>query len=70
MAVLLRTQAEAIMVLDDVMLDDVYGSDQDRFPLEQDSELWAAECPELEWEETEIQTLARSLSGRERLPTE
>lgn len=49
-------------------LDDVYGSDQDRFPLEQESEqheseLWAEECPSLEWvEETEIQTLARDLS--------
>jgi hypothetical protein len=51
-----------------MMLDDVYGSDQDRFPLEQESdleqesELWAEECPSLEWEETEIQTLARELS--------
>ena len=52
-----------------MMLDDVYGSDQDRFPLEQESEpeqeseLWAEECPSLEWEETEIQKLARDLSG-------
>ena len=45
-----------------MMLDDVYGSDQDRFPLEQESPLWAEECPSLEWEETEIQTLARQLS--------
>lgn len=51
-----------------MMLDDVYGSDQDRFPLEQESELWAKECPTLEWEETEeweepeIRTLARDLS--------
>jgi hypothetical protein len=65
MAVPLRTQAEATM-----MLDDVYGSDEDRIPLEQESELWTAESPDLEWEETEIQTLARNLSGRERLPTE
>lgn len=50
-----------------MMLDDVYGSDQDRFPLEQESELWAAESPSLEWEETEIQILARKLSGREQL---
>ena len=52
-----------------MMLDDVYGSDQDRFPLEQESELeqesalWAEECPSLEWEETEVRTLARDLSG-------
>lgn len=42
---------------DDVMLDDVYGSDQDRFPLEQESELraGAGECPTLDWDETEIE---------------
>ncbi len=49
-----------------MMLDDVYGSDQDEFPVEQESELWAEECPSLEWEETEIQKLARELSGRAR----
>jgi hypothetical protein len=49
-----------------MMLDDVYGADQDRFPLEQESELWAADCPSLEWEETEVQTLALELSGRGR----
>jgi len=37
-----------------MMLDDVYGSDEDRFPLEQESKLWAKECPTLEWDETEI----------------
>lgn len=37
-----------------MMLDDVYGSDQDRFPLEQESKLWAKECPTLDWDETEI----------------
>jgi len=39
-----------------MMLDDVYGSDQDRFPLEQESELraGAGECPTLDWDETEI----------------
>lgn len=52
-----------------MMLDDVYGSDQDRFPLEQEfaleqeSEFWAEEFPGLEWEETEVHTLARDLSG-------
>jgi hypothetical protein len=55
-----------------MMLEDVYGSDQDRFPLEQESEqqeseLWAEDCPSLEWvEETEIRTLARDLSGLRR----
>jgi len=54
-----------------MMLDDVYGADQDRFPLEQESELWAADCPTLDWEETEvqkteIQTLTMELSGRGR----
>lgn len=56
-----------------MMLDDVFGSDEDPFPLEQeseqqDSELWAEECPSLEWvEETEIRTLARDLSGPRQL---
>lgn len=52
-------------------LDDVYGSDQDRFPLEQESGLWAEECPTLEWEETEgteIQSVARELSEPRRFP--
>lgn len=55
-----------------MMLDDVYGSDQDRFPLEQESkqqesELWAEECHSLEWaEETELRALARALSGLRR----
>ena len=54
-----------------MMLDDVYGADQDRFPLEQESGLWAAECPTLEWEETEIhetefQTLTQELNRRGR----
>jgi hypothetical protein len=53
-----------------MMLDDVYGSDQDRFPLEQEAKLWSKECPTLEWDETEIvldeaeiRTLACDLSG-------
>jgi hypothetical protein len=37
-----------------MMLDDVYGSDQDRFPLEQESKLRPGECPTLEWDESEI----------------
>jgi len=46
------------------MLDDVYGSDEEPLPQEEDSELWSAEDPILDWEETEIQKLARELSGR------
>jgi hypothetical protein len=46
-----------------MMLDDVYGSDEDQDPLEQESELWAAEVPTLEWEEIEVQDLAGELSG-------
>jgi hypothetical protein len=34
-------------------LDDVYGPDQDRFPLEQEAEDWDAEAIDLDWEETE-----------------
>jgi len=51
-----------------MMLDDVYGSDQDQFPLEQESKLWAKECPTLVWEEeeTEIQALTWELSGPRR----
>jgi hypothetical protein len=49
-----------------MMLDDVYGSDEERLQQEEDTELWSAEDPILEWEETEIQKLARELSGRAR----
>jgi len=51
------------MILDDAMLDDVYGSDEDQDPLEQESELWSAEVPTLEWEEIEAEDLAGELSG-------
>lgn len=48
-----------------MMLDDVYGSDPDRFPLEQE----AAEdaFPELEWDESEAQSVAAELAGRQTL---
>ena len=51
------------MMLDDVMLDDVYGNDEDQDPLEQESGLGAGEVPTLEWEETELEDLAAELSG-------
>jgi hypothetical protein len=53
-----------------MMLDDVFGSDEEPISQEQDSEFLTAEDPILEWEETEIRKLTLELSGRERLPTE
>lgn len=44
-------------------LDDVYGSDDEQIPQQQESELWTEEDSGLEWEETEVRTLARELSG-------
>jgi len=38
-------------------LDDVYGPDQDEFPLEQDAQDWEEETLDLDWEESEVQTL-------------
>lgn len=49
------------------MLDDVYGSALDRFPLEQ--ELTDDDVlPELEWDESDEQNLAAELTGRHDLP--
>ena len=46
-------------------LDDVYGPDEDRFPLEQDAEGWEEETLGLEWEENETQEVCREIvSGR------
>jgi hypothetical protein len=39
-------------------LDDVYGSDLDQFPLEQEASDWDEEDLGLVWEETEVQRLA------------
>lgn len=39
-------------------LDDVYGSDFDQFPLEQEALDWDEEDLGLVWEETEVQRLA------------
>ena len=37
-----------------MMLDDVYGSDFDRFPLEQEAADWGKEDLGLVWDETEV----------------
>lgn len=42
-------------------LDDVYGSDQDRFPLEQEATDWDAGTLELDWDETDVQCVAAEL---------
>ncbi|MEW6687499.1 MAG: hypothetical protein AB1452_00275 [Pseudomonadota bacterium] len=43
-------------------LDDVYGSDRDRFPLEQEALDWDEEDLGLVWDETEVQDMARLLA--------
>jgi len=45
-------------------LDDVYGPDEDRFPLEQEAEDWDAETLELEWDESEEQEVCREITSR------
>jgi hypothetical protein len=45
-----------------VTLDDVYGSDRDRFPLEQEALDWDEEDLGLVWDETEVQNVARLLA--------
>ncbi len=42
-------------------LDDVYGSDNDRFPLEQEMRVWDAEDLGLDWDETDFQRVTREL---------
>lgn len=42
-------------------LDDVYGPDEEQFPLEQDAEEWDES---LEWEESEAQDLCREIAGQ------
>ena len=42
-------------------LDDVYGSDQVRFPLEQEAADWDSEDSSLNWDESEIQRVASDL---------
>jgi hypothetical protein len=45
-------------------LDDVYGSDWDRFPLEQEQSDWDPEDLGLDWDETEVLEIATELCGR------
>lgn len=45
-------------------LDDVYGSDHDRFPLEQETRVWDAEDLGLNWDETEFQRIASDLGAQ------
>ncbi len=42
-------------------LDDVYGPDNDEFPLEQEAEQWDEETLGLLWDETEALSLARRI---------
>ena len=42
-------------------LDDVYGADQDQFPLEQEARAWEAEDLGLDWDESEFQQVAADL---------
>lgn len=45
-------------------LDDVYGSDLDQFPLEQEQPAWEPEDLGLDWDETEVLEIATELCGR------
>ena len=46
-------------------LDDVYGADNDRFPLEQETKpIWAAEDLGLDWDECEVERVANDLGVR------
>jgi hypothetical protein len=47
-------------------LDDVYGSDLDRFPLEQEANWGDNTPPELEWDESEVATLVDGIMGQQR----
>ena len=47
-------------------LDDVYGPDEDRFPLEQEAEGedWDEETLGLDWEEADAQEVCREITSR------
>ena len=51
-------------------LDDVYGSDQEPFPLEQEAGVWDAEDLGLDWDETEFQRVASDLGVPQGLLTD
>jgi hypothetical protein len=44
-------------------LDDVYGSDFDRFPLEQETAAWVDDDPGLIWDEAEVERMAYQLGA-------
>lgn len=50
-------------------LDDVYGSDLDRFPLEQELTWDDSEPLELEWDESEVAVLVDGIMGQQRTMT-
>jgi hypothetical protein len=45
-------------------LDDVYGSDLDKFPLEQEAANWDADDLGLTWDETEVERIAQQFGSR------
>ena len=60
-----RAKNDAVLLQETAMtLDDVYGPDEDRFPLEQEAEGWEAETLELDWEESEEQEVCREITSR------
>jgi hypothetical protein len=44
-------------------LDDVYGSENDKFPLEQEAADWDADDLGLVWDESEVQRLAQQFAS-------
>ena len=46
-----------------MMLDDVYGSDLDRFALEQEAVWRDTAPPELDWDESEVSDFVASIIG-------
>ncbi len=45
-------------------LDDVYGSEHDKFPLEQEAADWDADDLGLVWDESEVQRLAQQFATK------
>ena len=54
----------AVGKIDAMTLDDVYGSDQNRFPLEQEAADWDGGDLDLLWDETEVERVASDLGVR------
>ena len=49
-------------------LDDVYGPDEDEFPLEQEAENWDEETLGLDWQESEAQEIVSGLPAGRQAP--